>query len=266
VLRRHSGQRVWAPSRLEAWERHGLVGHWVGGGAGLLMEDASGYGNHGTLTNGPTWTLGREGGRNAVTFDSSNDRVLCGAGVKEVQDHTLAAWIFPTALTGRRIIAAKSASILSSGVEWAMERDSGFLTWAYNDGSIRGWFDSTTFGPRTNLWTHVAFTWVRSTGNSRFYVDGSAMGSASTSTNAIVYSGDSFDMGFQSNNVLWGGSLEDVRLYDRALTGAEIARLADPSRRLTAMGKRGRLDVPPPPFSPAWAYGINQVLQPAGVS
>ena len=57
----------------------GLVGYWkFDEGGGTTAYDASGNGNDGTLTNGPKWTQGKEGG--ALAFDGRNDYVNAGNG------------------------------------------------------------------------------------------------------------------------------------------------------------------------------------------
>jgi hypothetical protein len=54
----------------ELWR--GCVGAWAPclGPTGLTLRDWSGFGNHGTLTNGPTW--GPVGGRQALSFNGAN--------------------------------------------------------------------------------------------------------------------------------------------------------------------------------------------------
>ena len=53
---------------------NGLVGWWkFDETSGTVAYDSSGNGNHGTLTNGPTWTDGKIGG--AINFDGINDYI-----------------------------------------------------------------------------------------------------------------------------------------------------------------------------------------------
>jgi hypothetical protein len=62
-----------ASAQLNPYHRlnQGLVGYWrFVEGCGLKAFDYSGRGNHGTLTNGPTWTTGK-----ALQFDGIDDYV-----------------------------------------------------------------------------------------------------------------------------------------------------------------------------------------------
>lgn len=51
----------------------GLIGSWAPtlGVTGLTLKDQSGFGNHGTLTNGPTWVTGPDGNATQFVLGSS---------------------------------------------------------------------------------------------------------------------------------------------------------------------------------------------------
>src|SRR3989338_8998500 len=62
----------------------GLVNYWsLNEGTGTVATDASGTGNTGTLTGGPTWVTGKYG--SAVSFDGTDDYVA-------VSDASPASW------------------------------------------------------------------------------------------------------------------------------------------------------------------------------
>lgn len=63
-------------------QAQGLVGWWPGSGAGGKLWDASGLGNHGTLTNFAApftatsgWTSGVDGGRSGLALDGVDDQI-----------------------------------------------------------------------------------------------------------------------------------------------------------------------------------------------
>ena len=65
-------------------------------GTGLVSADASGNANTGTLTNGPVWAVGKNGG--ALQFDGVNDLVrVPDADVLDLSTAaTFQAWVYPT--------------------------------------------------------------------------------------------------------------------------------------------------------------------------
>ena len=81
--------------------------------------------------------------------------------------------------------------------------------------------------PPFNEWHHIAFTWEDTTDTVTIYIDGesattgSFAGPIGTNT-ANLRLGDYSD---PSRNRPFYGTIDDVRIYSRALSGAEIAWL-----------------------------------------
>ena len=185
-------------------------------GAGTTMADASGNGATGTI-NGATWTSqGRFG--SALTFNGMNDWVTVNdANLLDLTaGMTLEAWVYPTATTGvRDIVVKEGASDIYNlyARNWRGLPEANVLV----SGSNR-----TAEGAAlaANVWTHVAGTYDGTT--VRLYVNGVQVASApvtapiSTSTGPLRIGGNS----------LWGeffqGQIDEVRVYNRALSQAEI--------------------------------------------
>ena len=88
-------------------------------GSGTAAPDASGTGNNGTLTNGPTWAAaGKYGG--AISFDGVNDMVTItdSASLDLTTGMTLQAWVRPTTLgtTWRTVVFKQRSSGLVYGL------------------------------------------------------------------------------------------------------------------------------------------------------
>src|SRR5437867_1258430 len=83
----------------------GLVGWWTFDGkdvAGVTAYDRSGNANSGTLTNGPTKTIGKIG--QALNFDGTDDYVQLpgppSASLDSIGTTTMSVWIYPRRLSG----------------------------------------------------------------------------------------------------------------------------------------------------------------------
>ena len=186
-------------------------------GAGTTAADASGRANTGTLVNGPTWAAGRNG--TALQFDGTNDRMRINHAdsLNLTTASTFSTWIYPTAAqTGWRTILQKEvdAYFLSSTTSTGVPATGGTL----NSSCCHD-----VFAPGAlplNTWTHIAATYDGA--QMRIYINGVQVASAARSgtyqsTTAPLWVGGSAWYGehFQ-------GRLDDLRIYNRALSAAEI--------------------------------------------
>ena len=197
----------------------GLVGAWgFNEASGTTVADSSGNGNNGTITGATPNAAGRFGG--ALSFDGVNDIVtVADANSLDVRTSmTLSAWVRPTAGGGWRTVLLKEQPgqlvyALYSSTD--NNRPSGHV---FTSG------DMAVQGPAVlpaNTWSHLAMTWDGLT--MRIYVNGAQVSSgALTGTGAL--SASPLRIG---GNSVWGewfaGLIDEVRVYNRALTPAEIA-------------------------------------------
>jgi hypothetical protein len=199
----------------------GCVGAWNPGlgNTGLVLRDWSGRGSHGTLTNGPTW--GVSDGRQALTFDGVNDRVVTGSilGFSGISQPALSfsAWV----KMGASDYASLFKSGLSSGLQvytatgglgGGMQVSIGTTYPAYSNGGYL----------TANVWNHVAISYTGAT--IYFFQNGNAVGSWAVAANPILTTCSLG--GYLNNSETLDGQAGDWRLYDRALSSNEIRLLA----------------------------------------
>jgi len=197
----------------------GLVGAWsFNAGSGTTAADASGRGNHGTL-NGATWTQSGQLG-SALLFDGVNDRVDIpdSPSLGLAAGMTLEAWVRPTTTTGWRSVLVKERpggwvySLYSSD---AGNRPSSYLRLKSDVGLV---------GPAAlpvGTWSHVATTYDGTT--HRLYLNGTQVASVNRS-GKIGTSPKPLRIGGNSVFGEWfSGAIDEVRIYNRALTAAEIS-------------------------------------------
>jgi hypothetical protein len=202
----------------------GLVGHWKFDDAqGTAAVDSSGRGSNGTLTSGPRWTTGRRGG--GLSFDATDDYVALpsGQGFSSTQDHSYAAWVNPTSLPGT--------------YTWLIDYGNGGATQGssliiYSATDVTGFFyaggNAFVTGTRvipTNQWSHIVASYSAATQKVTFYVNGvldtqSAALSSWTSSSSVHSIGQWFNGAYR-----FGGSMDDVRVYNRALTADQVRAL-----------------------------------------
>ncbi|UCG48833.1 MAG: LamG domain-containing protein, partial [Phycisphaerales bacterium] len=201
-----------------------LVGWWkCDDGSGNTAADSSGLGNNGNLVNNPQWVAGYDGG--GLRFNGSSSYVDCGnpAAFDITGQVTLALWVKtedaangqhnPYVGKGDTSYAIKHHT--SNSIEFFIYDDTWYTARASLDSSFNG------------VWHHVAGTYDGA--NLKVYVDGALqattayVGSIASSTYAVNIARNS-----QVTGRFYAGAVDDVRIYDRALTDAEVAALIPP--------------------------------------
>ncbi len=227
---------------------HNIVGRWVpsAGATGFRLVDRSGRSNHGTLTNmDPASDWVASGGKLALDFDGSDDFVNTGNWSNSLTRISVSAWVRPTSGT-RQDFVSKWGSInyqyvLLQGV--TASRFQFYISTTSSNAIGSG--DSTTV-ISAGVWYHVVGTYDGST--VRLFVNGTLENStshsgnlsASTQNNLIGKSGDA----------LFAGQLDDVTIFNTALTANEV-------REIYRLG-RGYGVFPEPDFDEGFGAAFNR--------
>jgi concanavalin A-like lectin/glucanase superfamily protein len=186
--------------------------------AGPVTADASGNGLTAVLV-GATWTTQGKYG-NALDFDGTTSWVTVvhdAPALKLTTAMTLEAWVKRTAA------ASQWTDVVYKG------NDNYFLASSTSTGGrpaaggIFGTTNATVVGPAAlpvGTWVHLATTYNGS--NLRLYVNGSQVASINR-TGALATSGFPLQIGGDSfYGQRFTGTIDEVRIYKRALTQAEI--------------------------------------------
>ena len=187
--------------------------------SGTKVINASGQGNHGTRKGNLRITQGRFG--KALSFDGLNDWVTVNdaASLDLTTGMTVEAWVYPTeSMTGWRTLVTKEsppdrASYYLHANSDTDQPATGVFIGDYQD--VRG-------GPWLwpNTWVHLAGTYDGTT--RRLYVDGSKVANRAQ-PGPIEISGGALRIGGHS---IWEeffeGRIDEVRVYNRALSATEI--------------------------------------------
>jgi len=215
----------------------GLIAHWpLDQAAGAIAIDATGNGRNGTLTNGAGWISGP-----ALALDGNDDYVDVGTLDIAGEGLTISAWIYSTSLGN---CSANDCRILSKATGTAESDHYYMLSTIDSGGETRLRFRLKTDGVTSTLiagsgalveneWTLATATYDGS--EMRLYLDGNLIGSLSKSGSITTNAGVETWIGGNppsASEKPWPGRIDDVRIYDRALSEAEILSLPDPSREL----------------------------------
>jgi len=220
-----------ANQTIKTVSRNGLVGYWsMDDGFGSTTTDFSGRGNHGALTNmtAEDWVTGKRG--KALDFDGSNDYVLITntSSTELTADFTISAWIYPTSLyhTNYPTIISKRNSGNFDNMDWEL------FYYASPNADIEFWFGgagSVTLAsgirPPVNQWSMITVT--RSGSSFTFYNNG--VFASSGNSGVAMPEGDNIRIGSLEAALTledyFAGKIDEVRLYNRALSADEIRSL-----------------------------------------
>ena len=220
--------------------------------SGQTATDNSGNSNDAKLIEGAKWkpNSGKIGG--AVALDGAGAAVEDAKGgdyINGLEAFTISVWVKSESVGhDRGIIFGKDPA--GGDDVFGLRYDA--ASWATKGGTnlVKGAITTTGGGQayegksdvQTTDWQHLAFTW-KSGEQLALYIDGELdddpihnddgkAGKISGATKLIVGKGAK-----DNNGTSWNGLIDDVRIYDRVLTEAEIEKLASGVLAVEADGK-----------------------------
>ena len=205
----------------------GLVGHWnldseSYNPATKRFTDKSAFSNHGTSANAAGFTADHMGQADrAMTFNGTSDYVDAGNGASlqfGLSDITISMWIKvnPSSLVSG--LLAKGGDV---GRFWIVYSPNTLRINSYFGAGLDFWLDSN-INVNNNAWHHVVGTFDRD-GYEKIYVDGiySTQQDISAASSIVWNPSDSVSFSPGTYN-FFSGSIDEVRIYNRALSAEEI--------------------------------------------
>ncbi len=218
----------------------GLVGLWTFDGPDVTdkVYDRSGQGNNGYLNSGTATSsikaIGKLG--QGINFNGTTNYMLVpnNATLNLTTQYTFSAWVKPSKLingTNGNILARQDYGN-KLGYRFLLAGNGGCankncLLVSAGDGTNRTEFGSGIAAGQIDTvgrWYHVAG--IFSPGSLSLYVDGALIGTGSTAVTSISNTSDNLNIGrHNTGSEPFPGSIDDVRIYNRALSAAEIKQL-----------------------------------------
>jgi hypothetical protein len=198
---------------------NGLVGWWPFNGN---ANDESGNGNNGSVT-GALLTSDRNSNLNsAYSFDGNGDFINCGNSptVNITGSVSISAWIYANNLSGDHGIISK----MNTGIA-TYELITGGNLFRWMD--VGGFLWSNSINP--NQWIHVVSVFNSSSLLKSIYINGVLNTTSISLVSTIPTNSDNLYIGAHQPSIVpgwsWDGKLDDIGVWNRALTQQEITDL-----------------------------------------
>jgi hypothetical protein len=189
------------------------------------VTDKSGKGNNGTIHNAMWLPKGKLGG--AYGFDAVNGYIdVPDSPSMDLANLTISAWIYITDRTGNDMCIAEKGPHLES---WDFQVQRGGQV-GHNYLILRGGSITALFGAQnlsTGVWHHAVGTIAGA--YATIYVDG-VLDRAGDVTPVGVTSSDLYVGMSYSPQACFGGQMDEVMIFDRALSAEEVKKLYDSQR------------------------------------
>ncbi len=190
------------------------------------VEDSSGNNLHGTIMGDAGFDAGITG--MALELDGVDDYVDCGtaASLDITEEITISAWINSNTFGDWRGIVTKGVE--NSPYSMQMWGD-GALRFSANSfsnvGAVGGGSQNSTVTMTLGQWTHVAVTYRNP--DLTLYINGNGETFSPGYTLGTINEPLTLGCDFPGGDEYFDGLLDEVRIYDRALSEAEILFLAN---------------------------------------
>ncbi len=189
-------------------------------------NDESGNGNNGTI-NGATLTTDRFGSDNrAYSFNGSSDYISLfdNNGLQfGTDDVTVCAWIKTSQVTGGRILCRGECNG-SAGWQLTFDNSTNSMLVGLQHGGGATYFR----GNKTindNSWHFLC--WYRKNNNIQMFIDGQPNGTSGLFTTSLTNLNSNLKIGIGDSpcNYPFKGSIDDIRIFNRAISESEIEQL-----------------------------------------
>ncbi|MFO0790996.1 MAG: LamG-like jellyroll fold domain-containing protein [Pirellulales bacterium] len=198
-----------------------------------MAIDSSGNNHTGTLGAGVTWSAGNVGSHAISLAGTANGVVtVVGPVIDTAGSFTASAWVKLSSLTGYQTVVSIAGNTVA-GFFLQLRADTGSFAFTrlLSDANTAATYVSAPTAPVVGTWYHIVGVNDTTAGTIALYVDGRSIGTATytagwrASGNTLI--GHGFYNGGDVDFV--NGSIDDVQLFNTALSAEQVAALDQPA-------------------------------------
>ena len=211
-------------------EMNGLAGWWkFDEGSGTVAADSSGNGHNGALVGNPTWVAGKIGG--ALSFDGAGDYMEVASRKWNIENAaTVSLWYFLNQIPSSNGTAfSLGHGSANDEILLYLRPSNDFKFYQHKSG---GNFAALLGQSTINAWVHLTGTIDGGFAESqmRIYSNGQLLSAAYSTSGTPALLSDANDRKLRIGKRITSyddlnGLIDDVRIYDRALSTEEVQAL-----------------------------------------
>lgn len=194
--------------------------------------DYSGYGRHGLTYGGAALTTDRFGNANSAYYFDGISSYISANSSFDYPNKTISLWVRPLSIFGSgssinvALVEDHNGLLYGNSIA-SFANGSAHLTAGGNSSK----FEQTNIVP--GMWYHLVI--VRALNTSRYYINGKLVSSGLTTSTLTSNTGNSYMIigaGRTTSNQYFQGSIDEVRVYDRAVNECEVVALYTGSKSI----------------------------------
>jgi hypothetical protein len=197
---------------------HGLIGHWkLDEGSGTTLADATINAGHATVSGGaPVWTNGMR--LRALSFNGTTDQATTNQAFAAPSTGPLAFWFRSNGPPAAR------QRLLGLSTDWEVWQDpDGIVRFDICADGNTGGMHSVAALSTASRWYHCAVVYDSATEGYLVYVDGQLVKSGISAAGLNAQAAATLSFGVRTATAeRFAGVLDDVRVYNRKLSAAEV--------------------------------------------
>lgn len=186
-----------------------------------MASDSSGYNNTGTLRGGPTWATGAYGTAISLNGTTAYVTVNESASIELSSQMSVSFWVQSSSTPGI------DQRIIGKLYDWEIK-----LNGRYPQLTAGGKYAQMSYALPAGSWQHVVFTFA--SGVVKGYVNGAPVSmAANTLTSGQVLPAYKYGLYIGTDagrSYFLKGLLDDMRVYNRALTATEVSGIYSQTR------------------------------------
>lgn len=206
-----------------------ILARWTLDGAtisGTSVTDTSGNSHTGTAVGGPTSIIGKIG--QGLSFNGSSQYIDTANFADNLADFTISTW-FKTTYTGsvRLLVSKLGAGGWATGAGWGLGIVTGGKISALAQTNGSNYAQVTSQSHSDGIWHHAVMT-ISGGNTAKLYIDGvedDTTGPNGSGTVAGYSTASNVRIGTDYDGEYFPGSLDDVQIFNKALSATEVAQL-----------------------------------------